>query len=441
MTWPHRLVSVMAGDAAGIGLAHRLIAGLAVIVLLVVGAGGWAATAKIAGAVIAPGVLVVDASSKKVQHPTGGVIGAINVRNGMRVEAGDLLVRLDETQVRAALGIVVGQLMQLTGRKSRLEAERDGAATPEFPSAFEAQNSEAHLIALGERRLFEARRSSTRGQKRQQAERIGQLKEEIAGLSAQLAAKEQEFGYITLELGRLDVLHEKRLVNETRMLAMKREEIRIRGEIGAFVSQIARARGQISQTELQIIQIEQEVRTEAHKELREVEARIAELSERRVGAEDQLQRIDIRAPIGGIVHELGVHTVGGVIQAGETLMQIVPVNGELTIEARLAPADIDHVAVGRKSTLRFSAFNQRTTPEVSGVVVFVSADLSKDPASGASYYTTRIRLDADGANELADLKFVPGMPVETFIETQERTALSYLMKPFTDQVARIFRDP
>jgi HlyD family secretion protein len=225
------------------------------------------------------------------------------------------------------------------------------------------------------------------------------------------------------------------------MLAMKREEIRIQGEIGAFVAQVARARGQISQTELQIIQIDQDIRTEAQKELREVEAKIAELAERRISAEDQLLRVDIKAPIAGIVHELNTHTVGGVIQASETLMQIVPVNGDLTIEARLAPTDIDHVAVGRKSTLRFSAFNQRTTPEVSGAVVFVSPDLSKDAQTGVTYYTARIRLDAEGASKLADLKLVPGMPVEAFIETEERTALSYLLKPLADQITRVFRDP
>jgi HlyD family secretion protein len=222
---------------------------------------------------------------------------------------------------------------------------------------------------------------------------------------------------------------------------MKREEIRIQGEIGAFVAQVARARGQISQTELQIIQIDQDICTEAQKELREVEAKIAELAERRISAEDQLQRVDIKAPIAGIVHELNAHTVGGVIQASETLMQIVPVNGDLTIEARLAPADIDHVAVGSKSTLRFSAFNQRTTPEVSGVVVLVSPDLSKDAQTGVTYYTARIRLDAEGASTLAGLKLVPGMPVEAFIETEERTALSYLLKPLTDQITRVFRDP
>ena len=441
MRWPQRIVSAIADDAASEGLAHRLIAGVVLILILVVGAGGWAATARIAGAVIAPGVLVVDANSKKVQHPSGGVVGAIRVRNGARVEAGDLLIRLDETQVRAALGVVVSQLVQLNGRKARLEAERDGAAVLVFPEQFEAQSSEARHAAAGERRLFEARRSSAQGQKQQQMERISQLRQEITGLLAQHSAKEQEFGYIKLELERLDLLHEKRLVNETRMLAMKREEIRIQGEIGAFVAQVARARGQISQTELQIIQIDQDIRTEAQKELREVEAKIAELAERRVGAEDQLQRVEIKAPIAGIVHELNAHTVGGVIQASETLMQIVPVNGDLTIEARLAPADIDHVAVGRKSTLRFSAFNQRTTPEVSGVVVLVSPDLSKDAPTGATYYTARIRLDEEGASKLADLKLVPGMPVEAFIETEERTALSYLLKPLTDQITRVFRDP
>lgn len=421
-------------------LRRRALTGCAIVGLLVLGGGGWAATAKLASAVIAPGTVVVDSNSKKVQHPTGGIVGEIKVKNGDKVAAGQLLVRFDDTQVKATLGVVVSQLVQFRGRLARLEAERDLRPEIKFPAGFEAESAMARDAADGERRLFESRRRSSAGQKEQLREKIRQTTEEITGLQAQLTAKQKEAGFAARELGRVDGLFQKNLVNETRHLAMLRDVTRIEGEIGGLISAIARAKAQISQTELQIIQIDQDIRTEAQKELREVEARISELIERRVAAEDQLRRIEITAPMGGVIHELTVHTIGGVVQSGETMMMVVPVAEALTIEARIPPQERDQVAIGMPARLRFSAFNQRTTPEVGGQVTGISADLSKEQATGATYYVVRIRMSEQAKELLAGLSVVPGMPVEAFIEGGERTAMTYITKPFTDNLRRIFTE-
>jgi HlyD family secretion protein len=422
------------------GLRGRLVAGLVVSALLVAGLGGWAASAKLSGAVIAPGLIVVDSNVKKVQHPYGGVVGQILVKNGDRIAPGDVLIRLDDTQTRAALGIVVSQLVELTGRSARLAAERDGAEAVAFPPDFAGMGPEAARVGEGERRLFVARRTTADSQKEQLGKRVGQLGQEIEGLTAQREAKARELKLVREELARVRDMYKRSLTPVTRVLAMERDEARIAGEHGALIAQIARARTQIGETELQILNVDQTRQSEAQRELREVEARLAELAERRIAAEDQLRRIELRAPISGVVHELGVHTVGGVISPGEPVALIVPSTDLLTIEVRIAPADIDQIEAGQASVLRFPAFNQRTTPELAGTVTRVAADLTREAQTGQTFYLARIAVDEAALASLGGLKLVPGMPVEAFIETGERTALSYLVKPFTDQVARAFRE-
>ncbi|MEM7777864.1 MAG: HlyD family type I secretion periplasmic adaptor subunit [Pseudomonadota bacterium] len=422
------------------GLAWRLRAGALISAVLIVGVGGWAAMANLAGAVIASGQIMVDTNIKKVQHPTGGVVGEIMVRNGDRVAAGDVVVRLDATQTRAALAIVVSQLTELTGRKARLIAERDGAETITFPVGFRTSSPHSKHVAAGETTFFSARRRMISSQKRQLDERIGQLAQEIKGLSSQRDAKARELTLVRAELKRVASMYERNLTPVTRVLAMQRDETRIAGEHGSLVSQIARAKGQIAETRLQRLTIDQTVQSDAQKELRDIEGQMAELRERKVAAEDQLKRIEIRAPQSGIVHELTVHTVGGVINAAEPLMLIVPSGDRLVIEIRVTPADIDQVHIGQTAMLRFSAFNQRTTPEVPSHVIRVGADLSQDPTSGESFYLVRVRVDAQAMKKLGELKLVPGMPVEVFIQTEERSALSYVVKPLTDQFARAFRE-
>ena len=421
-------------------LLARTRVGLLVVALLVLGIGGWAATAKIAGAVIASGLIVVDSNIKKVQHPSGGIVGEIRVKNGDLVELGQVVVRLDETQTRAALGIIVSQLIELKGRKARLVAERDDTSVIAFPDGFELLGSDAIRVADGERRLLIARRLSTAGQKSQHGERIKQFELEAKGLAAQHKAKVTELSLIGEELERLTELYKKNLVPVTRVLSMRRDEVRIDGERGAMLAHIGRIGGQIAEINMQILNIEQAVRTDAQKELREIEGRIAELEERRITAEDQLRRVDVLAPQAGVIHELNVHTVGGVIGAGETLMQVVPVGETLAVEVRLAPQDIDQATIGQKVMLRFSAFNQRTTPELPGTIVRLAADLSRETQSNNTYYVARISIAEAYLARLGNLKLVPGMPVEAYIQTGERTAISYLVKPFTDHLQRVFRE-
>ncbi len=433
----------MRGDSpARLSIRRHLVVGLALTLLLAGGVGGWAAATVISGAVIAPGLLVVDSNVKKVQHPSGGVVGEIHVREGDRVRSGMILLSLDQTQVRANLSIVSRALDELAARQARDEAERDGAplAFPPDLLARAVTDQAVRQIVQGERRLFELRAAARDGQKAQLAQRIGQLGDEIRGLTEQAAAKGREIGFVQQELVGVRGLYAKALVQLNRVNALERDAARIEGERGQLTAAIAQARGKITETELQIIQIDQDLRTEVGKDLAEIRAKTAELTEKRVSAEDMLRRIDLRAPQDGVVHQLTVHTVGGVVTPGEAIMLIVPENDALLVEARIQPSDIDHVRAGQKALLRFSAFNQHTTPEVSGVVQRVSADVSQDPKSGLSFYTVRIALPEPELGKLAGQRLVPGMPVEAFIQTGDRTVLSYLTKPLTDQVARAWKE-
>ena len=421
---------------------RHLLAGGLVVLLLASGVGGWAATTQIAGALIAQGSVVVDSNVKKVQHPTGGVVGKVNGQDGDHVKEGDILVQLDDTVTRANLAIVTKGLDELAARKARLEAERDGAESIAFPADLLARASEASVaVALGnERKLFELRRSARLGQKAQLKQRITQLQDEIQGLTAQQDAKAREITLIGKELDGVRELWKNNLVQITRLTALERDGARLEGERGQLVAAVAQAKGKITETELQVIQIDQDLSSEVAKDMREVDAKYGEFVERKVAAEDQLKRIDIRAPQGGTVLESKVHTVGGVVTAGDTIMLIVPAADNLLVEAKVNPHDIDQVQVGQSAVLRFSAFNLRTTPEINGTVTRVSADTTTDQRTGQAYYTTRIAMTKSEIARLGDIKLIPGMPVEAFVQTGERTVLSYLMKPLQDQFMRAFRE-
>jgi HlyD family secretion protein len=423
-------------------IRRHLLIGTAAVFVLTGGIGGWAATTDISGALIAPGSIVVDSNVKKVQHPSGGVVGQLLVHEGSRVSAGDVVVRLDETVQKAGLAIVAKGLDEFSARKARLESERDGAAKVGFPPDLMDRASEAELgrVLAAEQRLFELRHTARSGQKLQLGQRIVQLREEISGLAAQQDAKVSEIVLIKRELEGVRGLWEKNLVEVTRLIALEREATRLEGERAQLTATMSQARGKIAETELQIIQIDQDLASEVAKEMREIDGRIGEFVERKIAAEDQLKRIDIRAPQDGFVHQLAVHTVGGVIPAGEPLMLIVPTADRLTVEARVAPQDIDQLRIGQAAALRFSAFSQRTTPEINGALSRVSADVTTDQRSGASYYTVRIDIDAAEMARLGNVRLVPGMPVEAFIKTGDRTVGSYLVKPLHDQVMRAFRE-
>jgi len=410
---------------------------------LVLGIGGWATFTMISGAVIAPGQLVVESNVKKVQHPTGGVVGELRVREGQLVKAGDILVRLDETQTRANLDVILKALDELAARGARDEAERDGLANIVFPASLLARRSVdrtvAHLVD-GETRLFSSRVKGREGQKAQLAERVMQVGEEIKGLTQQAGAKDREIAFIQTELTGLRGLFAKNLVPLSRVTVLERDAARLEGERGQLIAQMASAKGKVAEIELQILQIDQDMRNETGKDLAEIRGKWSEYVEKRIAAEDLLKRIDLRAPQDGMVHQMTVHTIGGLVTPNEPAMLIVPIADELAVEAKIQPQDVDSVRVGQKAILRFSAFNQRTTPEVEGFVSRISPDVSSDPKTGVNYYTIRIHVNDDQQARLGGMRLVAGMPVDSFIQLEDRSVLSYLTKPLADQIAKAWRE-
>jgi HlyD family secretion protein len=423
-------------------LRNHVRLGLAVLLLLVGGFGGWAAATQISGAVIAAGRLVVDTNVKKVQHPSGGIVDAIGVRNGDLVKAGDRLMRLDPTVTRANLSIVASALDQLQARKARLLAERDGADALTFPKELLARAKEPGVEGSleGEANLFAVRLQAQVTQRSQLGERISQLREEIVGLEGQSRSKDQEIVLVEKELVGVRALWERRLIELNRVTALEREAARLQGDRARLISTIAQTRGRIAEIELQISGVGHDHLTEVNKELREAESKMGELEERKVAAEDQLRRIDILAPQSGVVHEMAVHTVGGVVSAGETLMMIVPEADRLLVEAKVSPSSIDQLYLGQKAGLRFTSFDQRITPEIEGRVALISADTTTDLRTAESHYDVRIAIEESELARLGAERVVPGMPVEVFVRTGERSVLSYLSKPLRDQMARTFRE-
>jgi HlyD family secretion protein len=435
-------MSGRASHGAQRSIRLHLMIGLAVVLLLAGGFGGWASTAQIAGALIAPGSIVVESNVKKVQHPTGGVVGEVLARDGDVVKAGQVVVRLDDTVTKASLAIVVKTLDGLYARAARLEAEQRGLDQIQWPKplADRADDPDARNVIASEQKLFEVRVNGRAGQKAQLRERITQLKEEIAGLTAQEQAKDQEIALVEKELDGVRGLYDQHLVQMSRLTTLERDAARLNGERAQYIASRAQSKGKITETELQIIQVDKDMVSEVSKDLRETNDKIGEYVERKVTAEDQLRRVDIRAPQDGMVEQSTAHTVGGVISAGDAIMMIVPQADDLQVEAKVNPQDIDKLQIGQKTLLRLSAFNQRTTPELNGLVTRVSPDVTTDQRTGQSYYTIRVSMPPREVARLGDVKLIPGMPVEAFVQTGDRTMLSYLIKPLHDQLMRAFRE-
>nr|WP_320201858.1 HlyD family type I secretion periplasmic adaptor subunit [Agrobacterium sp. rho-13.3]MDX8311638.1 HlyD family type I secretion periplasmic adaptor subunit [Agrobacterium sp. rho-13.3] len=412
------------------------------LAVMVAGVGGWAATANLSGAVIGTGTVVVDGNVKRIQHREGGIVGDILVRNGALVKAGDLLIRLDETVTRANLAMVSKQINQLSARRLRLVSESNDASEMTLTDQQAGQQEDAitDVYIDAEKALFTARKRTIDGQKAQLRQRIDQIRQENGGLLVRKNAKEEELSWIGQELVRVRSLSDQQLIQFNRLAELERVRAQLDGERGQLISEIARTAARVTETELQILQLDQDRLAEVLTELRDVDNKLAELDEQKVTAQDQLKRVDIRSPQDGIVHELAVHTLGGVIAPGETVMQIVPVNDRLVVEARIQSADIDQLHVGQQAVLRFSAFNQRTTPEIAGQIKTVGADLVHNPQTGESWYTARIQIEPEEMSKLGTLNLLAGMPVEAFIKTTERTALSYLTKPLADQINKAMRE-
>jgi HlyD family secretion protein len=416
-------------------------AGLALLAVGISTVGVWAATAPLASAVIAPAQIVVDSNVRKVQHPTGGVVAEILVNDGDHVRAGDVLLRLDETMTRANLALIENQLNQFWTRRARLRAEQAGRDSFAAPDEFQGRADEPAIadIVAGETSLMQSRRAAITGQQSQLRERTAQIGDEIHGLSAQIASKREQIRLIQRELEGVRELFEKNLIPFARLTALEREAARLTGEEGQLIAETARAKGRITETELQTLQVVQDQRREIATDLREVEIKIADLSERRIAALDQLTRVVLKAPQDGIIHQKSVHTVGGVITAGEQLMLVIPEKDSLVVEARIEPQMIDRLKIGQLAKLRFTAFDSAVTPDLDGKLIRVAADLTKDQQSGLSFYIARISVIDGELSKLGGKALVPGMPVEAYILNGSRTAFEYLRKPLEDQLARAFR--
>jgi HlyD family secretion protein len=440
------MIATLSSPAASIRTLNLV--GCIAILGVLGGFGAAGSITTIAGAVIAPGTIVVESNVRKVQHLTGGIVREILVKEGSEVEADQVLVRLDDTLTRATYGVVQAQLSLAVAREARLLAERDKLGEVSFPEAWPTLplTQGIDTAITGERRLFESRREGLQGQQSQLRERIAQIDEEIRGLAAQQESKQREINYIAEELVGVEQLYAKNLVSVARLKQLQRDHARLQGESGQLIADIARARGKIAETELQILQLDQDFRTDVLKELRETQAKIAELQERANAASDELKHTDIRAPQAGIIYQLQVHTIGGVVTKGETMMQIAPRAEPLIIEAKVAPQDIDQVELGAPVRVRIAAGNRRTTPDLGGQVIVVSPDLISDPPTtqrgiqDQQNFLVRVALAEADVKALSDLQLVPGMPVEVYIQTQDRTPLDYLLKPLREQIARTFRE-
>lgn len=418
--------------------------GLATCALLIFGFGGWAVSAKLSGAVVSQGKVVVATDLKAVQHPDGGIVADIGVKNGDRVKAGDVVLTLDDKLLKANRVLLDDQLVALEARLARLNAERQGLdnLAPSHELGSRQGETKVADATASQRAVMETRRTSLEGQVAAYEEKITQYQQEVSGLETQRASANEQIDLIEHELQGLELLLKKGLTPETRITALKRERSGLHGSVGSLTSQIAVTRGKISETRLAILQLEKSFQEQVTNEISAIVPEIAQLKERRATSDLMLSRVDLRAPADGFVHELAIHTVGGVIQPGETLMRIVPEADKLVVSATVMPQDINKVAKGNPASLVIGAFDQKLIPRLEGTVSFLSADLKTDPATGMSFYEVRIDLDESAADLIAgrDLTLLPGMPSEVFIQTGERTMSEYLLDPLTKQLRKTFRE-
>ncbi len=412
-------------------------------VLIMVGVvGSWSVLTELNGAVIAPATIMVESYSKKVQHKEGGIVGDIRVKDGDRVEIGQALVILDNTETKSELAIIDGLLDEALAKRARLEAQRDRASAIIFPVEVLARAGEPGVAAImaGQTKLFNARLQAIIGKKEQLNQQIGQLTEQIGGLDSQKTAKDRQLSLISAELIDLKDLQSKGLVPNSRVLAMDRETARLDGERGELVASKASAEARIAEVKLQILQIDEEDLSQTLTDLREIEGKVAELKERKLAVASRLERMVIKSPITGDVYQLAVHTIGGVIGPGEPIMLIVPEADELILQAQVMPQDIDQVRPGQIAHIRFPSFNSRLTPEVAAEVTQISADTSRTDQDSAPFYSVRLMISAKELDKLGTNKLKPGMPAEAFIQTQAQSPMTYFLKPLIDQFAHALRE-
>ncbi len=419
-----------------------VLAGLAVICLTFGGFFGWAAYAELSSAVIASGTVMVDSNRKAIQHVEGGIVKDILVRNGDAVRGGALLLRLDETRAKASLAILQSKLDQALAAEARLLAERDRAEAIVYPAALLGRREEPQLAGIlrGQDSLFQARLATLAGETEIYEQRIAQVGEQISGYRAQQKSKSTQIDLINEELTGLKTLLAKGFAEKPKVLTLEREAARLGGERGELVADVAAAKTSISEARLQILQLEKDFRERVEQELREVRAEVFDLSERVAASQFVLDHLEVRAPEDGVVVGLQVYASGQVVKAGQTILELVPVDDQLIVEAKIRPFDIDNLTPGQDADVLFTAFPQRTTPRLSGSVVYISADRFEDERSGEAYYLARVFVSDGEAARLGEHKLSPGMPADVMIKTGERTALDYLIQPLRDSIMRAWRE-
>ena len=432
-----------AAQAATWSSRRPIIVGLLAVIVLVGGFGAWSVLTTIGGAVVAPGVIQVEQNRQVVQHPDGGVVAEITVIEAQNVKAGDLLIRLDGSQLHSTLAIIEGQLFDSMARRSRLEAERDDKPAPVFTAELldlaKARPDVVDQIE-GQRRLFTARLETQNAQVSQLNKRKDQINSQVEGIRAQTVALADQISLITPEIADQQKLLDKGLTQSARLMDLKREEARLQGNMGELEGNRAQAEGRATEIQLQILQLQATRREEANTQLRDMGDKTLELAERRRALVEQVARLDIRAPVSGIVLGLQVTTPHSVIRAAEPIMYIIPQDRPLVIVAQIPPIHIDEVHVGQEVHVVFAAFSARTTPQLNGRVVTISADAMSDQNTKASFYRAEITLDPGEIDKLKGQTLIPGMPVQAYIGTGNRSPMAYLLKPFTDYFLMAFRE-
>jgi HlyD family type I secretion membrane fusion protein len=421
----------------------RVIAGLVMIGLLGTGVFGWAARANLAGAVVVAGEVSVDRDLRVIQHRDGGIVKGINAVAGDFVAPGDVLITLDDTRARTERAILHGKIAELSIRKARLEAQRDLLPWFALPSGLDdlsLPDGKVEAIRAGEQRIFEGTMASFTSRRDQIQLGIVQVQTEVEGLLARRAAKEEEIALVAGENARIEQLVARDLTVRNAVFTIKRENVRLSGEHGEILSSLGRARSRVTELELEILSLKDQMRTEAQRELREIEAELSEMAEQRYVIEDTLLRTTIRAPIAGRINDLHVNSIGGVISPAEVLATIVPVDAQLIYRVRVPAAQIEQVAVDNVARLRFVAFAQNETPEIVGKVSYVAAAATSEPDMPGDFFTVNVEVSPEELDRLGGKSLRPGMPLEVYITTEERTALSYFVKPLSDQVARAFKE-
>lgn len=419
-----------------------LLIGFGLIAALIAGFFLWSAMAPIQGAVIAPGTVVVEGKPKTLQHLDGGIVGEILVTDGDEVKAGDVVMRLDPTSLNANRDLLSLRLNEAEALRARLIAERDNQSSIPWNTKFpeETRTPSLDLIIQDQQKLFETRKNAYRGELQQLQKQLQQASEQIDGLTSQSEANEQQLEIIVRELIGLRELFKDGYVSQTRILALEREQAGLSGEIARIAADVARTKTAIGETEIEILQVSRAREESSLTELRIKESEISDLQQQLIAASDQAGRVDIIAPVSGRVHNMGITTLGGIVTPASRIMDIIPDTARLIVESRVEPMYVDQLYIDQVTTVRLSAFNQRTTPELNGKVTSISATTTVDEITGMTFYTVKIEIPPKEISRLEGLVLVPGMPAEAFMQTDKRTVVNYLLKPATDQLSRAFRE-